>query len=71
MRYLLLVLFLISLGGCVEKYELDILYQNGNKETVSIKAYNYPHLNDGCIYFDAGCQASRCGVRSFTYKEIE
>lgn len=72
MKYILLLAIILLITSCETKtYELEISYQDGKSETVDITSYGYPSLNDGCVYFhENDGEAVRCGVKSFTYKDI-
>lgn len=73
MKYFLLVLIAFFSGGCsTDTYNIDIVYQDGTKESIRIKSNGVPHLNDGCLIFGAENDfnhAIRCGIRSFRYNK--
>lgn len=80
MKKLLLILF-IAFSSCREKtatYQLRVIYENGNYDTLNLDIYGDPadcYLKEGCIRYwkpisgrwdvEAEIQSAACYVRSF------
>jgi hypothetical protein len=70
MKYLIILLAGFLITSCERTtYELYINYQDGTKDTLTVRSHTYPTLDDGCIEFTED-NSVVCGVKSFSYKSF-
>jgi len=69
MNKILIVVFIVLFGcrGVDKKYDVELIYENGDVDTVYYNSHSDPYLNgSGCIdYVTRGSVHRICGVRSF------
>lgn len=72
MRHILLWITIILASCCGDEvnYKVDIIYQNGERETMYMRKAACavaPYIHDGCV--SDGFRHLRCGVRSIQYSK--